>query len=153
MEINIIKAELTHLLDCCMALENSELGRVYFSAIGSAAKVIEEGITKGELYVAVNADSHCLGFIWVVLKGAFHSFPYLHIIAVKEAHRGKGVGKVLLNYFENIIAGKSTKLFLVVADFNPKAMKLYRSLGYKEIGVLPDLYREGVHEHLMMKTL
>jgi ribosomal protein S18 acetylase RimI-like enzyme len=153
MGITIIKAELTHLPDCCMALENSELGRVYFSAKESAARVIEEGISKGELFVAVDEDSRCLGFIWVVVKGAFHSFPYLHIIAVKEEHRSKGVGKMLLNYLENTIADHSTKLFLVVADFNPKAMKLYQSLGYKEIGVLPDLYREGVHEHLMMKTL
>jgi ribosomal protein S18 acetylase RimI-like enzyme len=41
--------------------------------------------------------------------------------------------------------------FLVVADFNPDAKRLYERLGYQQVGVLPGLYKEGVTEYLMMK--
>lgn len=153
MKINIIKADPAHLSDCCSALENSELGRIYFSEAGSADRALQEGFSKEEIYVAVNETSDCLGFIWFQLKGAFHSFAYLHIIAVREAFRGMGVGKKLLSHFEKTAAGSSSKLFLVVADFNPKARKLYESIGYREVGLLPDLYRTNINEHLMMKVL
>jgi hypothetical protein len=31
------------------------------------------------------------GFLWFINNGAFHSFPYLHIIAVKEEFRNLGI--------------------------------------------------------------
>ncbi|ELP58219.1 N-acetyltransferase GCN5 [Clostridium pasteurianum DSM 525 = ATCC 6013] len=34
-----------------------------------------------------------MGFIWYILDDIFHSFPYLHIIAVKKENRKHGVGK------------------------------------------------------------
>lgn len=45
----------------------------------------------------------------------------------------------------------SSKVFLVVADFYPDAKRLYESLGYQQVGILPGLYKEGVAEYLMMK--
>jgi ribosomal protein S18 acetylase RimI-like enzyme len=39
----------------------------------------------------------------------------------------------------------------VVADFNPQAKKFYKDLGYKEVGVIPDLYKSGISEYIMMK--
>ncbi len=150
MNVQFIKAEPCHLHDCSLALQNSELGRVYFSGEDSADKAIQEGISKGEITLAINENNICLGFLWVIINGAFHSFPYLHIIAIKEQYRGTGIGKKLLNYFEE--SSKSSKLFLVVADFNPRAKKLYESMGYIEIGVIPNLYKEGVNECFMMKV-
>lgn len=76
--------------------------------------------------IAINEENIVLGFIWVILNGIFHSFPYLH---------------------------DNSKLFLVVADFNPRAKNLYKSIGYKEIGSIPDLYKKGVTEFLMMKEI
>jgi len=149
---NIIKAEMKHINNCVMALQNSELGEVYFSEENKAINAIEEGITKEEILVAIDSDGLCTGFIWYVPFGAFHSFPYLHIIAVKEEYRGLGIGKKLLSYFEEVIS-QSSKVFLVVSDFNPRAKLLYERIGYKEVGVIPNLYKDGVVEYLMMKDL
>jgi ribosomal protein S18 acetylase RimI-like enzyme len=85
------------------------------------------------------------------LEGAFHVFPYLHIIAVKENFRGMGIGKKLLAFFEETVFSDNSKVFLVVADFNPGAKRLYEHLGYQQVGVIPGLYKEGVSEYLMMK--
>lgn len=93
----------------------------------------------------------CKGFLWFIIDGIFHSFPYLHIIAVKEEARSHGIGKELLKFFEGFCLKANTKLSLVVADFNPKAKELYKQMGYIEIGYIPNLYRQGVNECLMMK--
>ena len=97
-------------------------------------------------------NNSCIGFLWFVKNGAFYSFPYLHIIAVKEECRNHGIGKKLLNFFEDICFKDKDRLFLVVADFNPNAKRLYESIGYVEVGYLPNLYRQGINEHLMMKS-
>ena len=151
MEIKIVKGSVEYIKDCEEALVNSELGKRYFSKEGSARKAIEEGFDKEEIYIAVDAKYNCVGFIWFILNGIFHSFPYLHIIAVKEENRSSGIGKKLLKFFEDTCFKKSTKLFLVVADFNPDAKMLYERIGYIEVGSIRNLYREGIAECLMMK--
>lgn len=153
MDINVTKAEIKYVEDCKIALMNSELGRVYFTDENKALRAINEGIMKEEVYVALNNEGACLGFIWYIPNGAFHSFPYLHIIAVKEECRNLGIGSKLMKYFEEVVSKGSSRSFLVVADFNPKAKKLYENIGYKQVGMIPDLYKKGVTEYLMMKEL
>ncbi|EPR12328.1 GNAT family N-acetyltransferase [Ruminiclostridium papyrosolvens] len=153
MEVSIIKGEEKHSADCINALQKSELGRVHFSKENSAFKSVNEGISKGEIFVAINKEGLCVGFIWVVENGAFHSFPYLHLIAVKEEYRNLGIGKKLLQYFEDTNAKEYTKLFLVVADFNVGAKRLYEKVGYQEVCIIPDLYKKGIAEQLMMKNI
>ncbi len=154
MKITITQAQMQHLEDCKAALLKSKLGKEYFPLEEKAQTILTEGITKGEVFVAVGEGEgrECLGFIWFILNGAFHSFPYLHIIAVKEAFRGMGIGKNLLSFFEETVFTDSSKAFLVVADFNPEARRLYERLGYQQVGAIPGLYRDGVTEYLMMKT-
>jgi ribosomal protein S18 acetylase RimI-like enzyme len=152
LKITIAKARKEHLEDCEAALLNSKLGQKYFGSEEKVHSALTQGITKKEMFVAIDEAGKCLGFIWFIVAGAFHSFPYLHIIAVKEEFRGKGVGKKLLRFFEEAVFTDYSKVFLVVADFNPEAKRLYESLGYRQVGVIPGLYKEGVSEQLMMKN-
>jgi ribosomal protein S18 acetylase RimI-like enzyme len=151
LNITISRAEESHLKHCVAALVNSELGRVYFPSEENALASLAEGLARDEVFVAVDEAGECLGFIWFILGGAFHGYPYLHMIAVKEEHRGEGIGKKLLAFFEEAVFAGAAKAFLVVADFNPDARRLYESLGYRQVGAIPGLYREGVTEYLMMK--
>ena len=151
MKIIITKADRMYLEDCKTALLNSNLGHEYFPSDEKATSALTEGMTKGEMFVAVDEAGECLGFIWFVMGGAFHSFPYLHSIAVKEGFRGLGIGKKLLSFFEEAVFADHSKVFLVAADFNPDAKRLYESPGYQQVGVLPGLYKEGITEYLMMK--
>ncbi len=151
LEITITKAHRGHLEDCTVALLQSKLGQVYFPSEAKARSALAEGITNEEIFVAVDEAGDCLGFIWFITAGAFHSFPYLHIIAVKEALRGRGIGKKLLAFLEETVFTDHSKIFLVVADFNPDAKRLYERLGYQQVGAIPGLYKQGVIEYLMMK--
>ena len=114
-EITFAKGSERHLKDCTVALRQSTLGEKYYSSPGSAENAILEGIRQGNLYAALIGEE-CVGFAYIIPKGAFHSFPYLHIIAVKEEYRDKGIGKALLDHSERIAFEMADKFFLVVAD-------------------------------------
>lgn len=152
IEITVIKGSINYIDDCEEALVNSELGKRYFSEKGSAQKSLEEGFNENDIYVAIDNNNNCKGFVWVILNGIFHSFTYIHIIAVKSESRGQGIGKILLKFIEDVYYKKYSKLFLVVADFNQDAKRLYIDVGYSIIGDIPDLYRKGITECLMMKS-
>lgn len=88
----------------------------------------------------------------------FHSFPYLHMIAVKDGYRRQGIGTELMDFFEQdvLLLGKNrlrTKVFLTVGDFNPSARAFYLSRGYTELGELENLFRRGITETLLMKKV
>ena len=150
--ISFAKGNEQHLKDCIDALCRSVLGERYFSSPGSAENAILEGIRQGNLYIALIGEA-CVGFTYIIPKGAFHSFPYLHIIAIKEEYRAQGVGKALLDYTERIASEMADKLFLVVADYNPGAKRFYERNGYQQVGEISNLYRPGVTEYLMVKDL
>ncbi len=150
--ITFAKGNEQHLKDCRDALCRSTLGERYFSSPGSAENAILEGIRQENLYVAFIGEE-CVGFTYIIPKGAFHSFPFLHIIAVKEEYRNKGIGKALLDYSENIAYEMADRFFLVVADYNPDAKRFYERNGYQQVGEIPNLYRPGVTEYMMAKDL
>jgi len=150
MDIRIKKGSQEYISDCEEALLNSELGRRYFSGEGSAKKAVQEGLEHGNLYIALDSDV-CVGFMWYLPQGAFHSFPYLHLISIKEMYRGKGIGEKMIGFLEEIAFKNADKIFLVVADFNPDAKRFYEKIGYWQVGEIPNLYRKGITEYLMMK--
>ncbi len=153
MNIAITKGSINHLRDCMQAVLDSLLGDYYFkSAEEHLNEALMQGLVKQEIFIAQNEEGQCIGFIWFTLDGAFYDFPYLHLVAVKKEFRGQGVGRKLLSFYEEKGFEKKSKIFLTVADFNRRAKDLYTSLGYEEIGTLPDFLKEGISEHIMMKT-
>ena len=129
------------------------MGTVYFSNYRKTVDLLLHALAQRGLFVALKDDDDCLGFMYFMPKGVFGSYPYLHIIAVKEEYRNLGIGKQLIKYFEeNSSDYSSTKCFLTVDDFNPQAKKLYESLGYQRIGELKDFYKDGITSYIMMKT-
>jgi ribosomal protein S18 acetylase RimI-like enzyme len=151
LELSVVKGTLQYLEACAEALFDSEIGAVYFSPKERALAFLRDGLTNGEIYVALDANGDCLGYIWFTLDGAFSRFPYVRNIAIKKEHRGKGIGKQLLSFFEEKGFNTTTRVFLLVSNFNTKAQKFYRKMGYQEVGRIPDLVRQGVTEHIMMK--
>lgn len=151
MNIRVEKGTMAFLKDCKDALVHSELGRQYFSGGKGAEEAILEGLERDGLYVALLNDT-CVGFMYYIPQGAFHAFSYLHLIAIKEDFRGLGIGSMLIKHLEKLVFENNGKVFLVVADFNPRGKKFYETLGYSKVGEIPSLYREGITEHLMMKA-
>ena len=151
VDIQFEKGTIEHLDDCVKAMENSTMGAAYFQSEESRKNAVIEGLNKGTLYVAL-CNGECAGFAYFIPEGAFHAFHYLHLIAIREEYRGQGVGKELLKFIENMLFEIRDKIFLVVGDYNPDARIFYEKLGYKYIGTIPSLYRNGIDECLMMKV-
>ena len=106
----------------------------------------------------VTEKTNILGVIWYQREGMFHSFPYLHMIVVRDEFKRQGIGSKLMDFFEQdvLLNGNNhlrTKVFLTVGDFNPTAEQFYLARGYTELCVLKDLFRRGVAEKLMMKKV
>ena len=152
MNIAIKAAKEKHVVACVNILQNTQLGTVYFGNYKKTADLLLHALAQRELFVALNDHEECLGFVYFMPKGVFGSYPYLHIIAVKEDCRNLGIGKQLMKYFEeNASDYASTKYFLTVDDFNPRARKLYESIGYQCVGELADFYKKGIKSYIMMK--
>ena len=154
MKVEIKSAETEHIDACVSILQNSEVGKVYFCNYEKATELLLCGMAENGLFVALSETQECLGFIYYMPKGVFGSYPYLHVIAVKEEYRSLGIGKQLMNYFEeNCSDYATTKCFLTVDDFNSRAKSLYERIGYQCVGELPDFYKKGIHCYLMMKVI
>ena len=151
-DIHIQLADMKYIDSCIEILQNSDLGKVYFSDHQKAANMLTYAVAQKNIYVALGENEKCLGFIYYMTKGVFGSYPYLHIVAVKEGYRSCGIGKQLMKFFEdNASDSASAKYFLTVDDFNPRAKILYEKLGYKCVGELTDFYKKGINCYLMMK--
>lgn len=151
MEIQIVTGTVEHLADCKEACRYSELGEVYNHSDEEFNAFLTEGFDRGEIFVALDAAGNCLGYIWITLKGSFYGFPYCRNLAVKREFRGRGVGTALLKYYDEIGFASSARLFILVSDFNHRARKLYESRGFRQVGLIPDLFKAGVAEYVLVK--
>lgn len=103
-----------------------------------------------EVWVA-HEGGRVAGFAIVDMGGAF--VGYLKIICVGAEFRGRGVGTELMHFIEERIFRDSPNVFLCVSSFNPRAKKLYESLGYEIVGEMPDYLVRGASEFLMRKSI
>lgn len=132
---------------------NSTMGELYFQSDAEKIKKILENARRDEKVLVAVVDGSAVGFIWFDLSGVFRIHPYVHLHFVRTDMRGQGIGRSLLEAFEMSASEISSKTFLAVAEFNYRASALYESQGYKFVGSIPGLYREGVAENLLMKIL
>ena len=139
---------------CCNVFADSEIYERYFSAPGALARSLENALNAGELYVACGSAGEVLGVMRIRAKGFCGLYPYLALIGAAPRARGRGVGHFLLAEFEAMARVQGAgRVALMVSDFNEKAQALYRSLGYWELGRLPDAVRKGVSELVLIKDL
>lgn len=151
METKIQIAKKGQAQDCLICVKNSDLWDAYFRTNPSHLATLEDMISKKQVYVATNKNDKCIGFMGVVNNGCFRKFSYLSILAVKKMYRNKGIGEALVNKFETIGFKRADRVFILVSDFNKKAQKFYRKLGYKKVGNIPNLFKVGVSENLLVK--
>jgi len=104
--------------------------------------------TINEVYIVLVKDE-AVGTILIQTQGAFSG--YLKSIAIKKEWQAKGLGKTMMDFFEQKVFLTSENAFLCVSSFNTKAKKFYSKRGYTIIGVLKDFVIEGKNEILMRK--
>jgi len=151
MEIKLKTAKKEHVQDCIDCAKHSNLWEAYYKSNPLVENNIKKAITKKQIYVALNKNDNCIGFMGIIHNGCFGEFSYLSALAIKRRYRSKGIGKQLIHRFEDIGFQKADKVFILVSDFNKEAHKFYKGLGYKKVGNIPDLFKKGISEHLLIK--
>ncbi len=131
---------------CAQILCNSEPWTILKISFSQVMNTLKDTIN--EIHVVLVKDE-IVGLIIIQTKGAFSG--YLKSIALKKKWRGRGLGKIMMDFFEQRVFSKGENAFLCVSSFNTKAKQFYLDLGYKIIGELTDYVVKGKDEILMRK--
>ena len=115
-----------------------------------------------EPFLVAELEGRIVGYVMGRIEYGFSHLKRLglarkgHIVsvAVREAHRGKGVGSLLLRTSQAAMAVKgAAECYLEVRVSNGEAIELYQNLGYKTAGRLEGYYKDGEAALVMAVSL
>ena len=152
MRTTIRNLKIEDIPICASIAISSSLQSVYgFTENGWKEKLEKAYLDDENLLFVVEYEKTIAGFAWAHPRGAFLCAPYLRFISVRFDMQGKGIGKLLLEEYENRTRHIQKDFFLLVSDFNAGAIQFYTKHGYERVGILPDFSVIGVNEILMIK--
>ncbi len=105
-----------------------------------------------ETFLVAEIDGALIGYVMCRVEYGFSHLKRLglarkgHVvsIAVKEEHRGKGVGTLLMRASQEAMSQKAaTESYLEVRVTNSEAIALYQKLGYAVSSRLEAYYKDG----------
>ncbi|MDH5365892.1 MAG: GNAT family N-acetyltransferase [Cyclobacteriaceae bacterium] len=102
-----------------------------------------------EVYV-LKVEKEIAGVVVLQMQGPFPG--YVKAIVIDGKWKGKGYGRLLLEFSEQRVFKESPNVFLCVSSFNDKAQPFYQKMGYQKIGVIENYLISGLSEILMRKT-
>src|SRR5512136_926779 len=124
---------------------------------GRAAGRIEADLTaalaRGDGLLLAVEEGRPAGLAWFLRTGTFGLGGYLRLMAVLPEAQSRGVGKVLLDAFEQEVAATSAHGFLLCSDFNLAAQRFYERHGWARAGALPGLVLGDVTELIYWKRV
>lgn len=115
-----------------------------------------------ESFLIAELDGKVVGYIMCKLEFGFSNFRKLgfvkkgHVVsvAVRDEHRGKGLGKALMQEATSgLIAKKADEIYLEVRVSNESAVKMYERLGFVIKTKIRAYYRDGEEAYLMALEL
>ncbi len=164
MQIKIEDAVPGDIAQCARIACDSEIGQRYGFVEETLAARIQMRLQEGDVVLVARdmgaiesasssngAPSDIIGFAWIDTKGGFGQAPYLKLIAIDASRRSTGAGSLLLSAFEERTRGAGRAWFLLVSDFNDRAIHFYKKHGYAVVGALPDFAKDGITELIMYK--
>lgn len=93
---------------------------------------------EGYIYYLIYEDRNYIGYFGIQVK---EKELFLSKIYIKSAERGKGYGKKVIRFLEQLTRGKALNVIsLTVNKNNSNAIKAYEKLGFKNMGsILKDI--------------
>lgn len=71
---------------------------------------------------------------WLRYSLFWDNTPFMNLLYVEEPFRGRGLGKALVQFWENQMAAEGFTKVMTSTQANETAQYFYRHLGYKTIG-------------------
>jgi ribosomal protein S18 acetylase RimI-like enzyme len=136
-----------HDLQKVMALVSEVFNETYDPNLYiSLSKEWPEGVMVAEL------EGEIIGFLLSTIQRPLQT--RILILGIREAHRGKGIGRALMHSIINrsIIKGHHS-MTLEVRVSNERGQAFYSRLGFEVIGMIPDFYTDHESAFLLKKVL
>jgi len=111
-------------------------------------KILKTKIESKEVYI-VQEDKEIAG--WLRYNLFWDNVPFMNKIFLLEEHRRKGIGRKLVNYWEEKMKEQGYQNILTSTQSNEDGQHFYRKMGYTEIGSLK--YLEEPLEIIFYKKL
>lgn len=105
-----------------------------------------------ETFLVAELSGDVVGYVMCRIEYGFSNLRRLglarkgHVVsvAVREEHRGKGIGsRLMLASHGEMVKKSATESYLEVRVSNEQAVALYQELGYKVTGRLEAYYKDG----------
>jgi ribosomal protein S18 acetylase RimI-like enzyme len=111
-------------------------------------KILKTKIETKEVYI-VQEDKEIVG--WLRYNLFWDNVPFMNKIFLLEKYRRKGIGRNLVNYWEEKMKEQSYQHVLTSTQSNEEAQHFYRKMGYTEKGSIK--YLEEPLEIIFYKKL
>ena len=152
--IDIQKADPAKLEEYKHIFDNSALYTHYFK---KKPELLEQWLTEymPNAYIAVDRNGNSVGWISISASDAhIDGLPNLTLLGVKDSARGRGIGQMLISFYVDVMTQLGCEeCAVVVNDWNPRARKLYDSLGFKLRKSYEDPFIGGFVNHVLVKKL
>lgn len=152
--IDIQKADPAKLEEYKHIFDNSALYTHYFK---KKPELLEQWLTEymPNAYIAVDRNGNSVGWISISASDAhIDGLPNITLLGVKDSARGRGIGQMLINFYVEVMTQLGCEeCAVVVNDWNPRARKLYDSLGFKLRKSYEDPFIGGFVNHVLVKKL
>lgn len=152
--IDIQKADPAKLEEYKHIFDNSALYTHYFR---KKPELLEQWLTEymPNAYIAVDRNGNSVGWISISASDAhIDGLPNITLLGVKDSARGRGIGQMLINFYVDVMTQLGCEeCAVVVNDWNPRARKLYDSLGFKLRKSYEDPFIGGFVNHVLVKKL
>lgn len=152
--IDIQKADPTKLEEYKHIFDNSALYTHYFK---KKPELLEQWLTEymPNAYIAVDRNGNSVGWISISASDAhIDGLPNITLLGVKDSARGRGIGQMLISFYVDVMTQLGCEeCAVVVNDWNPRARKLYDSLGFKLRKSYEDPFIGGFVNHVLVKKL
>ena len=111
-------------------------------------KILKTKIESNEIYV-VEENKELIG--WLRYNLFWDNVPFMNMLYFLEKYRRNGMGRKLVNHWENEMKEKGYKNVLTSTQSNEEGQHFYRKTGYTEIGGLK--YLDEPFEIIFYKKL
>ncbi len=98
-----------------------------------SSAMLEQKIKNKEIIVVKKEDRIIAWLRW----GYFwDNIPFVNLLYAQKSFRNQGIGKQILDFWENEMRKKDYKLIMTSSLSNEEAQFFYKKLGYQECGSL-----------------
>lgn len=155
MDVQIKTGDPSRIEDYMDVMRDSILWEKYYAPDETVLRgKLTDALARGAVLTAETSTGEAVGLMQCEWKGMFGEWPYLALLGVKKSCRGMGIGHKLLDVFEGTAKALGARnIFICVSNFNARARALYISKGFQKLALIPDLYRNGIAENMLMKRI